>query len=83
MNFCESWCSVRQDSHLPLARLYSWENEDAYKSDSKFPNSGYVRASVSPTQVKVDCVRSYQPKDEGAGKKNGEVAFSYTMMKDK
>jgi hypothetical protein len=32
--------------------FYSWENEDAYKTSHKFPNSGRVR-------VTVEYVRSY------------------------
>jgi hypothetical protein len=63
----------------PANPFYSWENDDAYKSGNKFPNSGYVRVTVSPEQVKVDYVRSYLPKDEVNGHKSGEVAYSYTV----
>ncbi|MCI0477231.1 MAG: metallophosphoesterase, partial [Anaerolineales bacterium] len=70
---------IYQSLPEPANPFYSWENDDAYKSGNKFPNSGHVRVTVSPTQVKVDYVRSYLTKDEGAGKKSGEVAFSYTV----
>jgi hypothetical protein len=42
----------------PANPNYSWENEDAYKSGDKFPNSGHVRVTVSPDGVTVDYVRS-------------------------
>ena len=74
---------IYQSLPEPANPFYSWENEDAYKSDAKFPNSGHVRVTVSPTQVKVDYVRAYLPKDEGAGKKSGDVAFSYTVAAKK
>jgi hypothetical protein len=35
--------------------------------------------TVSPAGVKVEYVRSYLPKDETAERRNGEVAFSYTI----
>jgi hypothetical protein len=34
---------------------------------------------VSDAGVVVDFVRSYMPKDEVGGQKNGEVAYSYTV----
>lgn len=45
----------------------------------KLPNSGYLRVSVSPQQVKVDYVRSYLPKDESARQRTGEIAYSYAL----
>jgi phosphodiesterase/alkaline phosphatase D-like protein len=57
---------------------YTVENAEAYRSGEKFPNSGHVRVTVSPEQVKVDYVRSYLPDDETGGHQNGEVAYSYT-----
>ena len=58
---------------------YALNNAESYKSGDKLPSTGHVRVTVSPTQVKVDYVRAYLPKDEGTGKKNGEVAYSYTV----
>ena len=51
---------------------YSWENEAAYQTGDKFPNSGHVRVTVAPEGVTVDYVRSYLNKPD-------EVAFSYTV----
>ena len=74
---------IYQQLPEPANPFYSWENDDAYKSGDKFPNSGHVRVTVSPSQVKVDYVRVYLPKDEGAGKKGGGVTFSYTVAAKK
>ncbi len=56
----------------PANPNYTLENSDAYKSGDKYPNSGHVRVTVSPENVKVDYVRSYLDKPD-------EVAFSYTV----
>ena len=53
--------------------------DDTFHADDKYPNSGYTRVTVSPTGVKVDYVRTYLPADEGLGKTNGALAFSYTL----
>ena len=50
-----------------------------YKLGKFLGNSGHVRVTVSPEQVKVDYVRSYQPDEETDQQKNGGVAFSYTI----
>jgi hypothetical protein len=56
----------------PANPFYSWENEDAFTSGDKFPNSGHVRVTVSPDGVTVDYVRSYLDKPD-------EVAFTYLI----
>ncbi|WP_374351908.1 metallophosphoesterase [Chitinimonas sp.] len=63
----------------PADPNYTLWNADAYKSGEKFPNTGYTRVTVSPSGVKVDYVATYLPKDEGAGKVNGQTIFSYTI----
>jgi hypothetical protein len=63
----------------PADPNYSLFNSNAYLSGDKFPNSGYTRVTVARTGVKVDYVRTYLPKDEGPGKLNGTVAFSYSI----
>lgn len=50
----------------------TYENDNAYKSGEKFPNSGHVRVSVSPESVKVDYIRSYLDRPD-------ELAYSYTV----
>ncbi len=56
----------------PANPNYTLENDAAYKTGDKYPNSGHVRVTVSPENVTVDCVRSYLDKPD-------EVAFSYTV----
>jgi hypothetical protein len=63
----------------PANPFYALLNSEAYVTGDKFPTSGYTRISVSPANVKVEYVRSYLPADEAAGKKSGEVAFSYVV----
>ena len=47
-----------------------------YAYGTKFPNAGYVRVSVFPSQVKVDYVRSFLPGDGIHGK----VQYTYTIL---
>ncbi len=65
----------------PADPQYMLYNDDAYKSGVKLPNSGYLRVTVSPNDVKVDYIRSYLPEDEKEQHKNGEIAYSYTVEK--
>jgi hypothetical protein len=70
---------VYQEVPNPADQGYVAYNEDRYQSGVKLPNSGHLRVSVSPEQVKVDYVRSYLPKDETAQRKSGEVACTYAI----
>lgn len=63
---------IYQSLPNPANPNYSWENETAYKTGDKFPNTGRVRVSVTPQGVAVEYVRSYLDKPD-------EVAFSYTI----
>lgn len=63
----------------PADPNYSLWNSDAYLSGDKFPNTGYTRVTVSPSNVKVEYVRTYLPKDETAGTASGATVFSYTL----
>ena len=68
-----------QEVPNPADYSYTAFNRDAYRSGDILPNSGFLNVTVSSDQVKVDYVSSYLPKDETVGKKNGQVAFSYTL----
>ena len=64
----------------PADNNYSLFNSDAYTDYIyKTNNSGYVRFTVSAANVKVDYVRAYLPADEGPGKTNGMVEYSFTL----
>ena len=70
---------VYQEVPMPADQGYMTYNEDRYQSGVKLPNSGHLRVTVSPENVKVDYVRSYLPQDETAQHKTGEIAHSYTV----
>jgi hypothetical protein len=72
---------VYQSVPNPADPTYTAFNSDAYKSGNILPNSGFLSVTVSANQVKVDCVSSYLPKDENISRKNGQIAYSYTLQK--
>ncbi|HEU5396178.1 MAG TPA: metallophosphoesterase, partial [Verrucomicrobiae bacterium] len=57
---------VYQEVPMPADQGYATYNADRYGSGAKFPNSGYLRVTVSPEDVKVEYVRSFLPQDETA-----------------
>jgi phosphodiesterase/alkaline phosphatase D-like protein len=63
---------IYQSLPEPANPFYTFENDNAYKSGDKFPNSGHVRVTVSPVGVQVDYIRSYLEKPD-------ELAFTYTV----
>lgn len=70
---------IYQETPNPADDTYTVFNKDAYLSGDILPNSGYLRVTVSGEGARVDYVRAYLPKDEAAERKDGEVAFSYTV----
>ena len=68
-----------QEVPMPADQNYMARNDDRYESGIKLPNSGHLRVSVSPGQVKVDYVRSFLPKDETPQQKTGDISCSYTV----
>lgn len=72
---------IYQELPNPADNTYTAFNADAYTSGDKYPNSGYVKVTVSPRDVKVDYVREYLPKDEAAPDRlSGAVQFTYTVQ---
>ncbi|MEO6785255.1 MAG: metallophosphoesterase family protein [Chthoniobacteraceae bacterium] len=53
--------------------------EYGYVSGKILGGPGYMRITVAPEKVTADLVRSYLSEQESAGRKNHEVAFSYTI----
>ena len=43
------------------------------------PNRGYLYVTVSADKVKVDYIKTYLPAEENATRKNGDIAYSYTI----
>ena len=70
---------IYQEVPMPADHGYQTYNADRYQSGVKLPNSGHLRVTVSPENVKVEYVRSFLPKDETAQNKTGDVAHSYTV----
>ena len=70
---------VYQEVPNPADSGYVAYNQDRYQSGVKLPNSGHLRVTVSPDQVRVDYVRCYLPKDETDQQKNGTIAYSYAI----
>jgi hypothetical protein len=68
-----------QECPIPADYTYTAFNEDAYTSGVKYPNAGYLRVTVSPADVLVQYVRAFLPADETGGRKNGEIAYSYSV----
>lgn len=58
---------------------YVMNHADAYTSGFKLPNSGRVRVTVSDSGVTVDYISSYLPGDETNERKDGEIAYTYTV----
>jgi hypothetical protein len=69
-----------QELPNPADDTYTAFNDQAYRSGDKFPNSGYVRVTVSPDSVRVDYIRMFLPNDEvPPGKVSGMVQFAYSI----
>ena len=64
----------------PADPNYSLFNSDAYTNTLyKTNNTGYVRVTVASSNVEVDYVKTFLPADEGSGKTNGMVDYSFTL----
>ena len=50
-----------------------------YKEGVLMEGRGYMQVSVSPKECKIDYVRTYLPGEERPERKNGEIAYSYTI----
>ena len=70
---------IYQEVPMPADQGYQTYNDERYQSGVKLPNSGHLRVTVTPENVKVDYVRSFLPKDETAQSKTGDIAHSYSV----
>jgi hypothetical protein len=77
---------VPQPSHYPYDSIsYATGTNIGYNYQSGvfYGSSGHLRVTVSPTNVTVEYVRSYQPSyppsDPGPGITNGMVSYSYSI----
>jgi hypothetical protein len=63
---------IYQSLPEPANPFYTYENADSYLSGDIFPNSGYVRVTVTPESVTVDYIRTFLDQPD-------ELTFSYTL----
>jgi hypothetical protein len=63
------------DSTYQIGKL---ANGDAYTSDV-LDGSGHIRVTVSSSNVIVDYIQACLPADENSTRRNGKVAFTYTI----
>lgn len=69
-----------QELPIPADYTYTAFNADAYTSGDVFPNTGYVKVTVGPSEVKVEYIREFLPKDEAPpDQTSGMVQFSYSL----
>lgn len=54
--------------------------EYGYKEGILRANRGYLLVTVSPTQAKVEYIRTYLPNEENASRKNGDIEYTYTIQ---
>ena len=50
-----------------------------YVNGILMPNRGYLYVTVSADKTQVDYIRTYLPSEENANRKNGEIAYTYTI----
>lgn len=72
---------IYQSTPNPADPTYTAFNREAYGSGDILPNSGHLRVTVAPEQVKVDYIRTFLPSDEGEGQANGIVAHGYSVRR--
>ena len=70
---------VYQSCPNPADNTYQAFNRDAYQSGDVLPNSGHLRVTVAPDNVRVDYIRSYLPKDATKEHPDGETTFTYEI----
>jgi len=51
-----------------------------YVNGILMPNRGYLYITVSPNKAQVDYVKTYLPSEENATRKNGEIAYTYSIV---
>jgi hypothetical protein len=73
---------VYQEVPQPSTARYdvtSNAKEYGYVSGDVLGGPGHLRVTVSPSNVKVEYVRAYLPKDENAQRGNGQVDYTYLI----
>lgn len=71
---------IYQSMPNPADDTFSMFNDTAYKSGVKAPNSGHLRVTVGPSNARVEYFLAARAKDTAGGRKNLQVAHSYTVQ---
>lgn len=77
-------CMIYQETPQPSHSNFSGTGTAAkygYLEGLILPNSGHLRVNVTPESFKVEYVRAYNPKNETAARKNGDVSATYVINK--
>lgn len=51
-----------------------------YVNGILMPNRGYLHVTVGPDKAQVDYIKTYLPAEENATRKNGDIAYSYSIV---
>jgi hypothetical protein len=70
---------IYQSVPNPADDTYTAFNAGAYKTGKVLPNSGYLKVTVSPEQIKVDYISSFLAKSADDSHKNCSSAYSYII----
>lgn len=68
---------VPQPSNRNITNVQA--SEYGYVNGVFLPGRGFLNVTVTPDDVKIDYIRTYLPNEENGTRKNGELAYSYTV----
>ena len=72
---------VPQPSARDILHVTGLEAGYGYSLGTLLANRGYLYVSVTPDSVKVDYIKIYLPNEENATRHNGDIAYTYTIVK--
>ena len=70
---------VPQPSAKNITSITGTDPAYGYTNGILMSNRGYIYVTVSPDSVKVDYIKTYLPNEENASRKNGDIAYTYTI----
>ena len=71
---------IYQSVPNPADPTFTAFNKEAYKSGVILPNSGHLRVTVSPANVKVEYISAFRESDETQDRLNASIAHTYTAI---
>jgi hypothetical protein len=70
---------VPQPSAKNITSITGTDPAYGYTNGILMSNRGYIYVTVSPDSVKVDYIKTYLPAEENTNRKNGTIAYTYTI----